>query len=84
MWVWVVGGVWWASVDMGAGARGVCETTCAVVSRRITRSTCVKRMGTWGRGGAGGGAPTMSCTPGCFSCMNSNSLLTTVRRNFQC
>jgi hypothetical protein len=25
-----------------------------------------------------------TCTPGCFSCMNSNSLLTTVFRNFQC
>jgi aconitase B len=25
----------------------------------------------------------MSCTPGCSSCMNSNSLLTTVFRNFQ-
>merc|ERR1740117_160246 len=26
----------------------------------------------------------MSCTPGCSSCINSNSLLTTVLRNFQC
>mmetsp|Transcript_18783 Transcript_18783/g.59889 ORF Transcript_18783/g.59889 Transcript_18783/m.59889 type:complete len:267 (-) Transcript_18783:1448-2248(-) len=26
----------------------------------------------------------MSCTPGCVSCMNSNSLFTTVLRNFQC
>mmetsp|Transcript_53360 Transcript_53360/g.115845 ORF Transcript_53360/g.115845 Transcript_53360/m.115845 type:complete len:224 (-) Transcript_53360:86-757(-) len=26
----------------------------------------------------------MSCTPGCSSCMNSNSFLTTVLRNFQC
>jgi len=26
----------------------------------------------------------MSCTPGCVSCMNSNSLFTTVFRNFQC
>jgi hypothetical protein len=26
----------------------------------------------------------MSWTPGCFSCINSNSLFTTVLRNFQC
>lgn len=26
----------------------------------------------------------LTCTPGCVSCMNSNSLLTTVLRNFQC
>ena len=32
----------------------------------------------------GGKSLAMSCTPGCLSCMNSNSLLTTVRRNFQC
>ena len=34
--------------------------------------------------GLGLGLGGRACTPGCVSCMNSKSLLTTVLRNFQC
>ena len=53
--------------------KGIASPTCRMTNLRRHFCEILRKV-----------SHAMSCTPGCISCMNSKSLLTTVLRNFQC
>mmetsp|Transcript_13317 Transcript_13317/g.55783 ORF Transcript_13317/g.55783 Transcript_13317/m.55783 type:complete len:258 (+) Transcript_13317:1362-2135(+) len=60
-------------LDSSSFKKGCCSPICRMTKFLLHFCAILSSVST-----------AMSCTPGCDSCMNSNSLLTTVRRNFQC
>ena len=60
-------------MEHSSSMNGTASPSCTITNFFLHFSAILRKVST-----------AMSCTPGCFSCMNSNSLSTTVRRNFQC
>ena len=56
-----------------SSTNGSCSPTCVMTNLRLHLMVIFKNV-----------SHAMSCTPGWVSCINSNSLFTTVFKNFQC